>query len=343
MQRIATRRNGRARSATPAVRFLLTREGRATIRKLVHSAGRSLGVRVDHRLYERALGAPRTPARRRGARGIDGLRRGVRRARALWTLAPPRPRVVVFADIERLSWADRTRAAALWDRLAASRRVLRLVNHPTRSLCRYELLRTLRSAGLNDFGVYRVSEGRTPRCYPVFLRGEDDHDGAISPLIHSAEELAGQLEARRAQGHLREGTLIVEFCDTSDEAGLFRKYGALRVGRHILPRHVFISRRWMLKSTTDSGGVSQEEMARIESDYVRDNPHAEILMDRFERAGIEYGRIDYGIKDGRVQVWEINTNPTIFLPQHFEDPIRASLHVAFRARLGQALAELARP
>jgi hypothetical protein len=31
----------------------------------------------------------------------------------------------------------------------------------------------------------------------------------------------------------------------------------------------------------------------------------------FELAHVEYGRIDYAIKDGRVQTWEINLNPTI--------------------------------
>ena len=27
-----------------------------------------------------------------------------------------------------------------------------------------------------------------------------------------------------------------------------------------------------------------------------------------------YGRIDYGLLDGRLQVWEINTNPGVMLP-----------------------------
>jgi hypothetical protein len=31
----------------------------------------------------------------------------------------------------------------------------------------------------------------------------------------------------------------------------------------------------------------------------------------FDRAGITYGRIDYGLLSGRIQVWEINTNPMV--------------------------------
>jgi len=248
--------------------------------------------------------------------------------------------VLVFADIERLSWDERRRAAALWSRLESAPGVHRILNHPTRSLCRYELLRALARRGWNDFDVYRLSEGRMPARYPVFLRNEDDHGGATTSLLRSPGELEAAVEQHRAEERLRDGTLIVEYCDTTAADGLTRKYGALRVGPHILPRHVFIGRGWMLKSTTDSDGVPREEMARIERAYMADNPHAAQLMARFELAGIEYGRIDYGVRGGRVQVWEINTNPTVFLPAHFQDPVRGPLHRAFAARLRDALSDL---
>jgi len=48
-----------------------------------------------------------------------------------------------------------------------------------------------------------------------------------------------------------------------------------------------------------------------EHDYVFNNPHAIQLAEIFEIAGIDYGRIDYSIKDGRIQTWEINLNATI--------------------------------
>jgi len=300
-------------------------------------------VAVDLRLHKDALGPPRPPSRRRLAPIIDGTRRigrWLRTRRLLGSAGPSSPRVIVFADIERLEWDERRRAADLWSRLDASPAVSCLLNHPTRVLCRYELLRALRNCGWNDFDVYRVSEGRLPERYPVFLRGEDDHGGANSPLLDSREALTTELERRRAEGRLREGTLIVEFCDTADEHGLIRKYGAFRVGSRILPRHIFISRNWMLKATRDSDGVSREEMARIEMDYMEANPHAEELMARFGLAGIEYGRIDYALKDGRIQVWEINTNPTVFERAHFDDPIRRPMHEAFARRFDEALCEL---
>ena len=45
--------------------------------------------------------------------------------------------------------------------------------------------------------------------------------------------------------------------------------------------------------------------------YQRENPHAAWLARVFDLAGIEYGRVDYGVAGGVPQVWEINLNATI--------------------------------
>jgi hypothetical protein len=52
-------------------------------------------------------------------------------------------------------------------------------------------------------------------------------------------------------------------------------------------------------------------MVREELDYVSQNPHQEQLLKIFELAHVDYGRIDYSIKNGKVQTWEINLYPTI--------------------------------
>lgn len=52
-------------------------------------------------------------------------------------------------------------------------------------------------------------------------------------------------------------------------------------------------------------------MLAEEHDYVEKNPHEGRLREVFRLARIDYGRMDYGMLDGQVQVWEINTNPTI--------------------------------
>ena len=41
------------------------------------------------------------------------------------------------------------------------------------------------------------------------------------------------------------------------------------------------------------------------------NPHERELREIFRLARIDYGKIDYAVLGDRLQVWEINTNPTL--------------------------------
>jgi hypothetical protein len=210
-----------------------------------------------------------------------------------------------FADLELLSDTERDRATALWQNLAA--RGCRLLNHPARSLLRYELLRELRRLGVNTFDVYRLAEGESPKRFPVFLRTANDHKGSISPLLGSAEELDAATVALRARGERLDDKLVVEFCNTADADGLYRKYGAFIVGDRILPRHLFFSRHWVVKDWS----VLDDALLREEQQYLATNPHERQLREIFAAARIEYGRIDYSLRGGEIQVWEINTNPVI--------------------------------
>src|SRR4051794_19783513 len=124
--------------------------------------------------------------------------------------APALPRATyVFADLELASDDQRARATALWDRLAASGN--RLLNHPTRTLRRYDLLRALHATGRNQFTVYRTSEDLTDVRFPVFLRVEDDHEGRRSGLLDDDAALSQALDGLAAEDRAR--TLVVEFCD----------------------------------------------------------------------------------------------------------------------------------
>jgi hypothetical protein len=51
-------------------------------------------------------------------------------------------------------------------------------------------------------------------------------------------------------------------------------------------------------------------MTEEEERFVTSNPHAELLREIFRIAHIDFGRVDYGIVNGRIEVFEINTNPT---------------------------------
>jgi hypothetical protein len=227
------------------------------------------------------------------------------------------PGTYIFSDIERLNPEQADIAARIWKQLSNVEGV-RLLNHPTRSMRRYELLRTLYEQGLNQFNVYRLTENRIPEKIPVFLRGENDHNGSQSVLLKTVQELDNIINELFEKGETREGKIITEFCDTSDEKGIFRKYTAYLIGERIIPRSVFFGHNWMLKSKTSL--PSDEEMLREEQKYQETNPHEAQLREIFRLARIEYGRIDYSLLNGAIQTWEINTNPHgLFTPEMDKD------------------------
>jgi hypothetical protein len=131
------------------------------------------------------------------------------------------PGVHVFSDIERLLPSERRLAAELADRVAAAGS--RVLNHPRDVLTRHALHCALADAGINPFRSHRRIDPRRLR-WPVFLRTEREHDGALTGLLHGPRDLAAALLglARRPLA-LRAGLLAVEFEDTRDAAGLSRK------------------------------------------------------------------------------------------------------------------------
>ncbi len=256
--------------------YLVTTRGQSTIRDYLRTRGRSLAGMVTVIPYER-LHLMRT------------LPLGV----------------YVFSDVERLGPEDAERAAEVWQALA--RHGPPLLNHPTRSMRRFELLRTLRDHGVNVHDVHRLVDLRRPERFPVFIRRENDHAGSLSALLHTPDDLAAEIARFERDGRYRDDLIITEFCDTAGPDGVFRKYSAYRVGDRIVPRHVLFSRSWAVKivDLVEPAYVA-EELA-----YVEGNPHAAALREIFDLTRIDFGRIDYGVRNGRIQVWEINTNPIL--------------------------------
>jgi hypothetical protein len=217
----------------------------------------------------------------------------------------------VFSDLERLTPAQSVLVADVRDQLAAAVDGVRLLNHPIRSLRRFALLRQLSAAGRNAFRLFRASEPLDGLRFPVFLRRADEHDGSATGLLREHREVDQAIVRALLAGIDLDDLLIVEFCDTSEGSGRFRKYSAFRVGDRIIPRHLIFSEKWMLKlpDILDPTAIAEEHA------YLESNPHEVELRDIFELAQLEYGRIDYSLLDGRLQVWEINTNPIVMLPR----------------------------
>lgn len=243
----------------------------------------------------------------------------------------------IFTGMEHLRPNEIEKVALCWRLLSEADSEIRLLNHPLRAMRRYELLRSLNEDGINSFDVYRLDEGRQPQKFPVFLRCEDDHEGPRSELLASQEALNQAVEALVEKGHALENWMITEFAGPPDEDGFYWKYGAFNVGGRIIPRHLQAGREWMIK------GESREVAPNIvenEIDYIETNPHEAQLKHIFDLARINYGRIDYTVQNGRIQVFEINMNPQIVKPGPSRDGTRTPVKALFSERLIDALSSL---
>ncbi len=222
----------------------------------------------------------------------------------------------IFSDLERLTPAMTVLVADLWRQLEAAGPNVKLVNHPERALRREGLLKALHAAGKNDFRIYRVTDDLTNIRFPVFIRCANDHDGARTGLLNTHEAVEANLRAALCYGQDPRELLIVEYLNAADAEGIHHKYSAFRVGDRIVPRHLLFSRKWMLKYPDLHDG---DKIPR-EMKYLETNPHQQALLEIYETAGIEYGRCDYSVIDGRIQVWEINTNPILLRPHAEYEP-----------------------
>lgn len=242
----------------------------------------------------------------------------------------------VFADFERLSPLHAEGAARIWSALERSGRGLRLLNHPTRSRRRYELLRLLHEQGANAFDAQLATEARRPERFPVFVRDANEHRGNLTPLLHTQAELDAALAELDEQGRSREALLVVGFCDTADARGVYRKYSAFYVAGRVIPRHLFFGEDWVIKwPVLMDPALLEEERA-----YVEENPHEKEIRRVFELARIDYGRIDYALLEGRMQVWEINSHPYVSTPRDGGGPQRSGVSAAFLPRFSEALRRL---
>jgi len=244
----------------------------------------------------------------------------------------------VLSALEQLGPAMLELVAAVHRQLTESDG-FRFLNHPLRTLGRFELLSALDRLGFNDFRAVRATGDLSGLRYPVFLRAERSHDGAVSPLLGSAPEVEAAIGRAVVRGRRPGELLVVEYCPTADEHGCFRKYAAYVVGDRIVPRHLAHASHWMVKHGDSEYSAA---MLREEEDYVAGNPHRAQLVQIGDVAGVGYGRIDYGILSGRIQTWEINLNPVIGTPLDPADgrtvgierdrrPIHELFYAAFQA------------
>lgn len=245
----------------------------------------------------------------------------------------------VFTDLERLSPPDLFAAARLYQFLKVAG--CRVLNDPALVPGRYGLLRRLHEAGINRFDAYRVDECVKPERWPVFLRSENDFGAPVSELLHNWQDVQAAIAVALAAGGLLRHLLIIEYAGEPVRPGLFRKLGTFKVGNHRIPHWCGHEDRWFVKY--GKLGIAPPELYEEEFRIVSDDPYGEPIGQVFDLAHVDYGRVDFGLLKGEVQVFEINTKPDVqFLVDH-PHPARRESYRVFKERYLAALAALDSP
>jgi hypothetical protein len=215
----------------------------------------------------------------------------------------------IFTDLDRLPPWRVHEAAILYRSLSGAG--IRSLNDPARFLGRFGLLRGLFCDGVNQFNAYRADELERPSKWPVFLRVEGNHSAPVSPLLENEQELETAIERAIETGAPRSALLIIEYAAEPIRPGIFRKLSVFRVGERFLGYTCVHDDNWLVKY--GKAGIATPELYEEEYSFVAQNPYAGAVRPAFDLAGIEYGRIDFGLVGGKPQIYEINSNPHIDL------------------------------
>ena len=243
----------------------------------------------------------------------------------------------IFTDVDRLSMYD-VRDAAMSYR-ALKRAGQRVLNDPARMLSRYGLLRALNRAGINDFDAYRLEEQDGPRRWPVFLRLDGGHGSPITDLLHTQEDLDAAVAEAVEKGVPKSLLLIIEYCAEPVKPGLFRKLSVFRVGDRLLGYTCVHDDQWIVKYGQPA--IATAALYKEEFKFVSKHSYAEAMGPVFEIAGIEYGRVDFGLVGGKPQIYEINSNPDVKLrPEPSTVDQRNKSNEVFRVNYLEAMREI---
>jgi hypothetical protein len=248
----------------------------------------------------------------------------------------PRGRYI-FADLDRLSLFETQLAAIVYRKLASEGMLV--YNDPASVLLRFELLRVLHREGINDFNVYHPQYGQWPERYPVFLRQNAFHRGALTECLEDRSALEAALANLLQEGMPQANTMAVEYAAEASEDGLFRKFSVYRIGDHYFQDTTVNQQDWVVKS--GQTGVASDAFYKAESEAIDTVPFEREVKRVFEIAGVQYGRVDIGIYQGRPQFYEINTNPNVsFITEHRSE-YRTRSRQCFIRNYSNAIAVLA--
>jgi hypothetical protein len=250
----------------------------------------------------------------------------------LFSLEALTPGVYIFSDIDRLTGSQKHILAGVWDKLNSGGKGFKVFNHPLKTLNRYELLKKLYKEGDNRFRVFKIHEIPEKIENPIFIRGISDHTGSFTQLVDNHEDLDEIIGTLLMSGYDPDNLIALEFYETAGKDGIYRKYSSFVVGNQVIPRDLIFSQRWIQKYPD----LLDKEFLEEEKEYLLNNPHKEEILKIFKKANTEYGRIDYSLLNGKLQVWEINTNSIIMLPRDKYDKKHIPAQLIFQKAIKAA-------
>lgn len=215
------------------------------------------------------------------------------------------PGTYIFSDLDRLSFWQLEVAAHYYKQMKLSG--WNVLNDPARVLNRFELLQTLKLDGLNSFSVWPAIAAREVDRYPVFLRTRSAHRGNLTDLITNERELITAVSRLNDEGYPMSDLMISEYRASPSSEGVFRKLSVHRIADTYVAMPSVHERHWSAKNGT-LGAAGAEGYAADLAD-ISSGRFCDVVAKRFEAANIDYGRADFGLVDGNVEVYEINTNP----------------------------------
>jgi len=245
----------------------------------------------------------------------------------------------VFTDLDRLATETLRYAATVYRQLR--QHGLLVLNDPARILSRYGLLRRLFLSGFNQFNAYRVEDGTRPTRWPVFLRTEGDHIIPRPELFETWEALQRGIGEAVDQGVPFSRLLIVEFAAQPVRPGHYRKFSCFRIGQASFAHWCVDDNQWIAK--IGRRDITPPELYDEELRIVRENPYGPAVAAAFDVAGIEYGRADFGLVNGKVQLYEINSNPEMGFGDDHPSAVRQESYRQFTQNYFDALCTIDTP
>ncbi|WP_375211279.1 hypothetical protein [Hyphococcus sp.] len=225
-----------------------------------------------------------------------------------------RASAVVICDIERMTPDYESRVIGIVRKWRDHPAPPAILNEPPRPLRRYELLKKLHKLGVNRKDICRLDDPDAVEKvgFPCFIRDEAGHH--LTPdhprLLHSRDELQTEIDRLEEAGVPRFGKIVVEFEDTRDDTGMYCKLAYYKAADALIPAHSFWNPEWFVKYPKPGLVAERPDLVEREREFVMTSPHETEIARIFDVAGIDYGRIDYGLRrDGGLHIFEINTNP----------------------------------